>query len=141
MGLVTAIHVSAQQGQPMQPRDEAQIIADYGLEGDRKAKAGSTRQVLVMPAEVLDTLGLAPGVVRENITTRGLDVMSLPRGARVRVGMALLEVAKPCTPCGLMDEIRPGLQEELRGQRGVLFRVVEGGPVRVGDRVEVLDGA
>ncbi len=94
----------------MKPVDAAEIVTDYGVDGDRKAKAGSKRQVLVMPAEVLDKLELTPGTVRENITTRGFDVMALPRGARVRIGGALLEATVECAPCGLMDDIRPGLQ-------------------------------
>jgi MOSC domain-containing protein YiiM len=137
MGVVEAIHVGLGSRIPMKPVDEAQVVADFGLEGDRKAKAGSSRQVLIMPGEVLDRLGLEPGMVRENFTTRGLDVMALPRGARVRVGEALLEATLACTPCGLMDDVRSGLQEELRGQRGMLFRVIEGGTVRRGDTVAV----
>ncbi|HLV44518.1 MAG TPA: MOSC domain-containing protein [Aggregatilineales bacterium] len=136
MGTVTALHIGKRSGIPMTPLTEADIITDYGVDGDHSAKAGSKRQVLIMPGEVLDALGLEPGTVKENITTRGFDVMSLPRGAKVRVGGALLEATIECTPCGLMDDIRPGLQEELRGQRGMLFRVLEGGPVRIGDAVE-----
>jgi MOSC domain-containing protein YiiM len=47
-----------------------------------------------------------------------------------------LWVTGPCHPCGLMDDIRDGLQEELRGRRGVLAWVKAGGRVRVGDRIE-----
>ena len=92
-----------------------------------------------MPLEILEEFGLEAGAFKENITTRGLDVMSLERGQRVRVGQALLEATVPCTPCDFIDSIRPGLQEESRGQRGMLFRVLEGGQVRVGDPVTVLD--
>jgi MOSC domain-containing protein YiiM len=141
MGLVEAIHIGVGNRIPMKPLDEVTILADLGLEGDRKAKAGSKRQVLVMPGEVLDDLGLQPGIVRENLTTRGFDVMSVPHGACIRVGEALLEATFECTPCGLMDDIRPGLQEELRGQRGMLFRVIEGGRVRVGDEVTIIEGS
>ena len=136
MGEVIALHVGKGSRIPMKPVDAAEIVTDYGVDGDRKAKAGSKRQVLVMPAEVLDSLELTPGTVRENITTRGFDVMGLPRGARVRIGGALLEATVECAPCGLMDDIRPGLQAELRGQRGMLFRVLEGGAVQVGDAIE-----
>lgn len=139
MGSIAAIHVGIGNRIPMKPLDEVAIHDDFGLEGDRKAKAGSKRQVLVMPGEVLDDLGLEPGVVKENLTTRGFDVMGVPRGARVRVGEVLLEATFECTPCSLMDDIRPGLQEELRGQRGMLFRVVAGGRVRVGDEVVLVD--
>lgn len=140
MGTITAIHIGKRSNLPMTPVEEADIVADFGLEGDRNARSGSKRQVLMMPGEVLDTLGLEPGSVRENITTRGFDVMSLPRGAHVRVGEVLLEATLACNPCKLMDDIRPGLQEELRGQRGMLFRVLEGGRVRAGDAVEVVGG-
>lgn len=139
MGQVTAIHIGKGSRIPMTYRDEATLVEDYGVQGDRKARAGSKRQVLVMPAEVLDKFGLEPGVVRENITTRGFDVMALPRGSRVAIGGALLEATIECAPCGLMDDIRPGLQEELRGQRGMLFRVLRGGQVRVGDAVTIAD--
>ncbi len=141
MGSIEAIHVGVGNRIPMKPLDEVMILADFGLEGDRKAKAGSKRQVLVMPGEVLDDLGLPPGAVKENLTTRGFDVMSVPRGACIRVGEALLEATFECTPCGLMDDIRPGLQEELRGQRGMLFQVIEGGRVRIGDEVTIVEGS
>jgi MOSC domain-containing protein YiiM len=59
-------------------------------------------------------------------------------GQRLRIGEALLEVTIPCAPCKRMDDIRPGLQEELRGRRGMLCRVVECGAIRVGDSVELL---
>jgi MOSC domain-containing protein YiiM len=138
MGLVEAIHVGVGSRIPMKPLEEVAILGDFGLEGDRNSKPGSKRQVLVVPAEVLDKLDLEPGMVRENLTTRGFDVMGVPRGACIRVGEALLEATFECTPCGLMDDIRPGLQEELRGQRGMLFRVIEGGRVRVGDDVALV---
>ena len=136
MGTVTAIHIGRRARLPMTAVAEAEIVTDYGLDGDRNAKAGSKRQVLIMPGEVLAALGLEPGTVRENLTTRGFDVMAVPRGAQVRVGEALLEATFECTPCSLMDDIRPGLREELRSQRGMLFRVLQGGRVRVGDAIE-----
>lgn len=135
MSRVEAIHVGVGNRIPMKSVNVVAILTDFGLEGDYKARAGSKRQVLVMPAEVLDDLGLAPGVLRENLTIRGFDVMGVPRGGRVRVGQVLLEATFECTPCGLMDDIRPGLQEELRGQRGMLFTVIEGGHIRIGDEV------
>lgn len=136
MASVVAIHISPASHMPMQSVREATLVADYGLAGDRKAKVGSKRQVLLMPLEVLEGLGLSPGAVRENLTTKGIDIMALPVGARLRVGAALLEVTLACTPCALMDAVRPGLQEELRGRRGMLCRVIEGGTVHVGAPIE-----
>jgi MOSC domain-containing protein YiiM len=121
----------------MERLESVRIIEDYGLEGDRQARKGRNGQVLVMPAEVLDDLGLSPGMVRENLTTRGVDVMGLRVGDQLRIGSALLEVAKEATPCHHMDEVRDGLQAELAGRRGMLARVLQGGEVRTGDPVEV----
>jgi MOSC domain-containing protein YiiM len=44
-----------------------------------------------------------------------------------------------CDPCSRMDEIRPGLQAELEGRRGMLARVLETGEVAAGDEVELID--
>jgi MOSC domain-containing protein YiiM len=56
----------------------------------------------------------------------------------LRIGESLLEITAPCNPCPRMDEIRMGLQEELRGQRGWLCRVVASGMIRKGDAVVVM---
>ncbi len=90
-----------------------------------------------MDRETLDKLGLAPGIVKENITTYGIDFQSLATGNMLHIGNCVLEITGPCDPCARMDEIRMGLQEELRGQRGWLCRVKEAGKVRRGDRIEV----
>jgi MOSC domain-containing protein YiiM len=136
---VIALYI-AEDNQPGRTRLEAaSIIADRGLDGDRKGRPGSKRQVLIMPLEILEEFGLEAGAFKENITTRGLDVMSLKRGQRLRVGEALLEVTVPCTPCEFIDSIRPGLRRKSEGQRGMLSRVLEGGQVRVGDAVTVLE--
>jgi MOSC domain-containing protein YiiM len=96
--------------------------------------------VSLIDLETLEKLGISPGAVKENITTRGLDFQRLHEGQQLRIGGSLLEIGLPCLPCSRMDEIRQGLQEELRGQRGWLCRVVEGGTIRLGDRIEVLAG-
>jgi len=79
---------------------------------------------------------LQPGIIRENVTTRGINVNGLAVGQRLRVGNAQLEVSLPCTPCDLLEKIRPGLRRELRGRRGMLCRVVASGVIRQGDSIE-----
>ncbi len=119
----------------MKPVSAARLIPDRGLEGDRHARAGSRRQVLLADRETLDALEVRPGQIRENLTTEGIAVQALPSGTRLRVGPALLEITGPCEPCAFMDTIRPGLREASRGRRGVTARVIEGGEVQVGDPV------
>jgi MOSC domain-containing protein YiiM len=69
---------------------------------------------------------------------RGADVMNWPIGQRLQIGDAEFEVSMVCDPCELMEEIRPGLQAELEGKRGMLAKVVTTGRVSQGDRIELL---
>lgn len=124
-------------GEPMREYAEVWAVENKGFRDCIHGRNGSTRQVLVMDEETLDEFGIAPGRARENITTRGIALGALALGQRLRIGEALLEVTKPCTPCHQMDEIREGLQEAMRGRRGLLCRVLESGKIRRGDRVEV----
>jgi MOSC domain-containing protein YiiM len=112
-------------------------VAEDGIEGCAHAREGK-RSVLFVAAEDLEALGIDPGQVRENFTVRGADVMAWPAGQQVAVGDARFEVTMVCDPCHLMNEIRPGLQEELVGRRGMLARVVKTGRVQVGDAVVAL---
>ncbi len=138
----------------------------YGVEGD--AHAGVTvqhrsrvrrdptqpnlRQVHLLHAELLDDLrerGLAvePGEVGENVLTRGVDLLALPTGARVRLGAdAVVEVTGLRNPCVQLDRIQPGLMAavldrdadgKLVRKAGVMGIVLNGGGVRPGDRIRV----
>jgi MOSC domain-containing protein YiiM len=120
----------------MEPLASARVAED-GIEGCAHAREGK-RSILFVAAEDLDALGVEPGQVRENFTVRGADVMSWPVGQELMVGEARFEVTMVCDPCHLMNEIRPGLQDELVGRRGMLARVVKTGAVQLGDAVTPL---
>jgi len=122
----------------MEALASATAVADRGFSGCAHARAASKRQILLVDRETLDAMDLHPGIIRENITTDGLNVNGLPLGQRLRVGAALLEVASACTPCDQLEKVRPGLRREIYGRRGMLCRVVEGGEIRVGDAIEKL---
>ena len=137
-GLVAGLQVCTAHRAPMEEKQSLRAVADLGLEGDLHAKRGSTRQVLFMDEETLATFGLSAGRVRENITTRGIELKTLAAGTRLRVGGAVFEITKSCAPCEQIEDIRPGLREEMEGQRGMLARVIESGEVRFGDKIEVV---
>ena len=134
---VASLQICPGPRQPMQQVALARAVENLGLEGDRHAKADSKRQVLLMEAETLTKFDLRVGDVKENITTRGIALMSLPVGARLRVGEAVFEITGVCHPCSRMDDLLPGLRETLSGQRGMLARVMQGGLLRVGDAIVV----
>jgi MOSC domain-containing protein YiiM len=123
---------------PMEELPEVRAVNDTGFEGCAHGRSGSKRQVLLVDRETLEAMELQPGILRENITTDGLNVNSLPIGQLLRAGEARLEVTAVCTPCDQMEAIRRGLRKELWGRRGMLCRVLEGGVVRRGDSIEKL---
>jgi MOSC domain-containing protein YiiM len=122
----------------MEELSEVRIVDDSGLEGCAHARPGSKRQVLLVDRETLAAMDLRPGMIRENITTEGLNVNGLPIGQQLRIGQVRLEVSAICTPCDQMERIRPGLRKELWGRRGMLCRVLEGGIIRPGASIEKL---
>jgi MOSC domain-containing protein YiiM len=119
----------------MEELPRAELVPGLGLAGCTHARSGGKRQVLLVDKETLDAMELKPGIIRENITTSGLNVNGLALGERLRIGEALLEVSAVCTPCDQLEKVRPGLRRELYGRRGMLCRVLEGGMVRAGDAI------
>ncbi|MGC1620774.1 MAG: MOSC domain-containing protein [Candidatus Acidiferrum sp.] len=123
----------------MEELPEVEALLEVGFEGCAHSRPSSKRQVLLVDRETLDAVELSPGMIRENITTEGLNVNGLKEGETLRIGRALLEVTTACTPCGQMDDLRSGLRRELRGRRGMLCRVIKGGMIRQGDVIEKLE--
>ncbi len=139
MATIVNLHIAAAHREPMQSQASVRAVTGLGLEGDHHARADSARQVLLMDEETLTALGLSAGHVRENITTRGIELKTLVVGARLRAGAAVLEITKSCAPCELIEDIREGLRAQMEGQRGMLARVVEGGILKIGDTIEVVN--
>ena len=131
--------------EPMNPVGSATFIEGFGIEGDRhavKSGARTVRQVLLMDEDTLEGFGLGIGQVRENVTVRGIDLHEVPAGQRLALGDdVIVEITQFCAPCERMEEVRPGLREELFEQRGMLATVISGGAVNVGDQVQVVESA
>jgi MOSC domain-containing protein YiiM len=134
---VVAIFLNKGSRTPLARVQQASLLADCGIEGDRHARPGNHRSVLLMRLEDLEAFGLAPGDVREQITVHELDLNGLEGGTRLRVGGALLELGGPCAPCARMDELKPGLRQDIDGRRGRFARVIEPGEIAVGQPMGV----
>jgi len=118
--------------------ERRRAIAGEGLEGCAHANP-PMREILFVSKAHLDSVGVEPGAIRENLTVEGCDVQQWPIGQRVRVGdEAVFEITMVCDPCHRMDELRDGLRAELEGKRGMLAKIVDSGEVTVGDAVELL---
>ncbi|MGH9805221.1 MAG: MOSC domain-containing protein [Candidatus Acidiferrales bacterium] len=137
-GRIAGIFLSPRHGLAMKPHREALARADHGLDGCAHARPGSPRQVLLLESETLQEFGVAPGALKENIVTEGIRVAGLRPGTRLRAGEAMLEVTTDCAPCAFVDSVQPDLREKIRGRRGTLARVIEGGTLHIGDAIELL---
>ena len=136
-GTITNLYIARVKGTPSDPVQKATAISGLGLEGDRSAYEGNTRQVLFVDKEILDGFGLEPGQVKENITVTGLNVAQVQPGQVFTIGDVTLEAVGDCEPCGKMDAIRLGLKDQIQGKRGMLAKVINGGGIKVGDSVRV----
>ena len=138
-GRIVSLQLCPGHRKPMIVVEEAEAIVNLGLKDDKHALPDSSRQVLLIEEETLDEFGLRPGDVKENITTRGIRLMSLASSARLKIGSRVtIELTKSCAPCSRMEELRSGLQKDIAGKRGMLARVIVGGTIRSGDLVKLL---
>jgi MOSC domain-containing protein YiiM len=124
------------------PRREGRLVANFGLEGDRHA-GRPLRQVSILNAETVSELAEAgmpvePGVLGENITVEGVQVMQLAEGSRLRIGEAELEITGDRPSCREMLEVHRDALKAMSGRAGKMARVVRGGTVRPGDPVELI---
>lgn len=141
--MASVIHLfrAPKRREPMEELPEARVVEDVGLEGCAHARPEGKRQVLLMDRETLEVFGLIPGIVRENITTDGIDVNRLAIGQRLEIGDVELQVSAVCDPCEQTEALRPGLQAAMLGRRGMLCKVVRGGLLRRGDEIVVMEQA
>ena len=137
-GKIVSLHMKVKHGEPMQAAKSLEAESGMGILGD-VSYGRAKRQVLFVELETLDDFGLVPGQVRENVTVSGFKLVGLAPGSQLQVGQALFEVVGDCAPCQQIESIRPGLQEESNGRRGILCRVVSGGLLEEGDQVTQID--
>jgi len=125
------------------PVKSAQLIADYGIEGDRKG-GSPKRQLNIMSRETLDALSqnglkIAPGQMGEQLIVSGMDVAALNPGDRVQMGdSAVIEVMEMRNGCARFEQIQGHDPKTLKGQLGIIARVVTSGTIKIGDGVRVL---
>lgn len=165
-GSVLVVSMSGTHTFSKQNRDSIELLAGFGVEGDahlgKEVKHRSRvaqdptqpnlRQVHLIHAELFDELqaagfSVSAGQMGENITTRGVDLLGLPTGARLYIGdAAIVEVTGLRNPCAQLDRFQPGLMKAVldRDEQGNLVRkagimgiVLSGGQVRPGDQIRV----
>ena len=165
-GYVEAVSRSATHTMHKPNQEAIFLVAGLGVDGDahqgetvkhrsrvaRDPSQPNLRQIHLIHAELHDELrekgfAVSPGEMGENITTRGVDLLGLPTGARLRLGeAATVEVTGLRNPCAQLDGIQPGLMAatldrdadgSLIRKAGVMAVVLTGGEVRAGDAIAV----
>jgi hypothetical protein len=163
---VAAVHSSGLHSFSKFAEPSIRLTAGLGVDGDahagttvrhrsrvaRDAKAPNLRQVHLIHAELFDELMAAgfavwAGDLGENVTTRGIDLLGLPTGAKLHLGgEAVIEITGLRNPCSQMDRFQRGLmaatlardaQGGLVRKAGVMAIVLTGGEVREGDAIRI----
>ena len=165
-GVVIAVARVARHALSKATEDRIRLLAGLGVEGDahlgrtvqhrsrvrRDPAQPNLRQVHLLHAELHDELrardfDVGPGVMGENVTTRGVDLLGLPTGTRLRLGEeAEMQLTGLRNPCVQLDRFQRGLLPAVLGRdeqgrtvrrAGVMAVVLAGGEVRPGDRIAV----
>jgi len=130
---ILSINVSTRTGEQKTPVERAELRENHGIVGD--AHAGDWhRQVSLLADEDIDTMRgrgieLGFGDFAENITTRGIDLGSLPVGARLSLGGAVVEVTQIGKECHAGCAISRTVGDCVMPRRGVFARVIRGGEI------------
>ncbi len=147
-------------------QESIRLVAGWGVQGDahagktvqhrydkrRNPNAPNLRQIHLMHAELFDqvaALGLTvePGQMGENITTRHIDIVNLPRGTQLQIGDAIIEITGLRNPCKYLNQIAPGLMtaciekyddDTNFPQSGVMGVILADGEVKAGDEIHIM---
>lgn len=152
-GRIASLHLHPDKaGGRMTDTNEIEVVAGKGIRGEpryfeRTNRAGqpSRRNVTLIEREIVAQHAknlkaeIPPGLVKSNVETSGVDLVSLI-GKKVQVGEAVLNFYEARMPCDQMDRIIPGMRLLMCDKRqGVVAEVVQSGRIKVGDAVRVLE--
>jgi MOSC domain-containing protein YiiM len=145
MTSVVAVCTSRKKGTKKKPVAEVLIKEGYGVTGDAHAECLTHRQVSLLAMESIDKMrrlgfDLGPGDFAENITTQGIDMVSLPVGTKIMLGdevvMEMTQIGKEChTACAIRRQVGKCIMPE----EGIFARVIQGGLVKAGDSIRISD--
>jgi MOSC domain-containing protein YiiM len=145
MSKVIAVCTSEKKGTTKTPVPEITVKENFGVAGDAHADCATHRQVSLLAEESINKmrgkgLELNYGDFAENITTRGIDLLSLPVGTRLNVGKeVILEMTQIGKECHADCAIRQQIGDCIMPREGIFARVIRGGKVKAGDMIKAAD--
>jgi len=163
---VVSVNISSTHTFSKTKVDSISLLKGLGIEGDahcgKMVKHRSRlkirplpinlRQVHLIHSKLFDELrikgfDISPGLIGENITTKGIDLLNLPRGAKLLLGeSAIVEITGLRNPCNQLNNLQDGLlsavldsddEGNIIRKAGIMGIVSEGGIVKVGDEIRV----
>ncbi|MBN1883035.1 MAG: MOSC domain-containing protein [Deltaproteobacteria bacterium] len=147
-GTILSINVSETTGVVKKPVSEVELKEQWGIVGDGHAGLTDSpkyahRQVSMLAQESIDTViengyDVSAGSFAENITTKGLDLVSLPVGTIITtkdgIVLEVSQIGKEChAPCAIFRAVG----DCVMPREGIFVRVLKGGVLRVGDVLTV----
>lgn len=142
MSKIKAICISEKKGTQKHPVDSANLVEDWGIEGD--AHAGHWhRQVSLLSFEKVEAFRARGarvdfGAFGENLVVEGFDFRTLPVGTRFQCGGVLLEMTQIGKECHAHCAIYQVMGDCIMPREGVFARVIQGGELHVGDELTLL---
>lgn len=142
-GKVIAINISEEKGVRKRNTDKAYLKENFGIEGDAHASGEWHRQVSLLGIESVEKmramgLNVHPGDFAENITTEGIDLVSLPIGTKIIIGNGTeLEVSQIGKVCHDRCAIYYQAGDCVMPKEGIFVKVIKGGWVKPGDIITV----
>ncbi|MBL0224612.1 MAG: MOSC domain-containing protein [Geobacteraceae bacterium] len=140
MATVVAVCISEKKGERKKPMESVELRENHGIVGD--AHAGDWhRQVSLLAQESIDKmrglgLDVTAGDFAENITTSGIDLVSLPIGSRLQIGETLLEVTQIGKECHTRCAIFYQAGDCVMPKEGIFVKVITGGVIIPGDEIQ-----
>jgi len=142
MATVKSVCISENKGERKKPVDSVHLRENHGIVGDGHA-GDWHRQVSLLAQESIDKmrklgLDVNAGDFAENITTSGIELVSLPIGTRLQVGETLLEVTQIGKECHTRCAIYYQAGDCVMPKEGIFARVITGGVIKPGDDVKTV---
>jgi MOSC domain-containing protein YiiM len=143
---VVGLYTAPRAGAPMEARAQIEVVRGRGIGGDRyAARLGHwsdprwpDQELTLVEAEVADALGYDAGTLRRNVATCGVRLDDLI-ARTFQIGNVVLVGVRRCDPCRYLDSLtRPGMARALAGRGGLRTRILDGGTIRVGDRITTI---
>lgn len=143
-GIILAVNSSHKKGEKKSNIDCGLFLENLGLENDAHAEPG-IRQVSLLARESIEKirdkgLDVQYGDFAENLTTQGIDLPSLPVGAKLKVGeKVLLEVSQIGKICHNRCNIFYTVGDCVMPREGIFAKVITGGEIKILDEITVID--